>query len=144
MGVAIAWGLAGCGQQTAEAPAAPTAPPGYSRTVPGPAVRGNQPVARQEAFLARIKRAAAGNGVIREVRMRGDNELGVVFGQQVKLREIKPLMTTLLREMRGEFPGRVLLVRAYAPNGKSLATMRFDPSAPPNANTTFTTAPGLS
>jgi hypothetical protein len=136
----VALFVPGCGQQTAEAPGAgraPTtsqSPPGSGG--PGLVARGGQ--GRQEAFLARIKQAARGNGAIREARMNGDDELGVVLGSQVKLGQLKPLMTTLMREMRDEFPGRALTVRAYAPNGKEMAVMQHDPSRPASANTTFT------
>jgi hypothetical protein len=100
-------------------------------------------VAPQEAFLARIKSASSGNGVVRDARMNGVDELGVVLSENVKLRQVRPLMQTLLREMRDEFPNRALTVRAYAPNGKELAVMRHDPSAPRGRDTTFTPAPGL-
>lgn len=92
---------------------------------------------RQERFLARIQQAAAGNHVIRTARMNGDNELGVVLDKQVELNQVKPLLTTLLKEMRSEFPGHSLQVIAYAPNGRPLATMRYDPAAPPDANVTY-------
>ena len=75
--------------------------------------------------------------------MNGSDELGVVFGKNVKLREIRSLMTTLMREMRGSFPGRTLTIRGYAPNVKEMAVMRYNPSLPANRNTTFQTAPGL-
>ena len=92
---------------------------------------------QQERFLARIQRAAAGNNVIRTARMNGDSELGVVLDKQVELGQVKPLLTTLLREMRTEFPGHPLQVIAYAQNGQPLATMRYDPAAPPDANVTY-------
>jgi hypothetical protein len=95
------------------------------------------------AFLARIKNASRTNGVIVDARMNGASELGVVFGQNVKLRDIRPLMTTLMREMRDSFPGRALTIRGYAPNGKEMAVMRYNPSLPANRNTTFQTTPGL-
>jgi hypothetical protein len=99
---------------------------------------GEPGLTRQEAFLARIKRASRGNNVIFDARMNRDDELGVVLGSQVKLDQVRDLMTTLLREMRDEFPGRPLTVLAYAPNGEHMATMRYDPGAPPNANVTYT------
>jgi len=103
----------------------------------------NRGVTQQEAFLARIKNAASGNNVIRDARMNGDNELGVVLSENVKLRQVRPLMQTMLKEMRDQFPDRVLTVRAYAPNGKELAVMKHDPSAPRGRDTTFTPAPGF-
>ncbi len=135
--------LAGC---PASEPA--NTPPG---NVPPPAARaplrsapGNSGgSSRQATFLARIKAAARSNGVIQQARMNGDSELGIVLGQNVKLRQIKPLMTSLLREMRDEFPRRALTVIAHAPNGRTLATMRYNPNAPASANVTFTPAPGL-
>ncbi|MBA3442110.1 MAG: hypothetical protein H0T92_19800 [Pyrinomonadaceae bacterium] len=110
---------------------------------PTTAPQTNRGVTQQEAFLARIKNAASGNNVIRDARMNGDNELGVVLSENVKLRQVRPLMQTLLKEMRDEFPNRVLTVRAYAPNGQELAVMRHDPSAPRGRDTTFTPAPGF-
>ena len=95
------------------------------------------PSTRQERFLARIQQAAVGNHVIRTARMNGDNELGVVLDKQVELVQVRPLLTTLLREMRTEFPGHSLQVIAYAPNGQPLATMRYDPAAPPDANVIY-------
>ncbi len=103
----------------------------------------NRGATQQEAFLARIKNAASGNNVIRDARMNGDNELGVVLSENVKLRQVRPLMQTLMKEMRDQFPNRVLTVRAYAPNGKELAVMKHDPSAPQGRDTTFTPAPGF-
>ncbi len=110
---------------------------------PTTAPQTNRGVTQQAAFLARIKNAASGNNVIRDARMNGDNELGVVLSENVKLRQVRPLMQTLLKEMRDEFPNRVLTVRAYAPNGQELAVMRHDPSAPRGRDTTFTPAPGF-
>ncbi len=110
---------------------------------PTTAPQTNRGVTQQEAFLARIKNAASGNNVIRDARMNGDSELGVVLSENVKLRQVRPLMQTLLKEMRDEFPKRVLTVRAYAPNGQELAVMKHDPSAPRGRDTTFTPAPGL-
>ena len=134
----------GCGsQETAQTPATAPPGPGY-RQQPRPTISASRGRTRQEAFLGRIKNAARSNGVIREARMNGDDELGIVFGPNVKLKQIKPLMLTLLREMQDEFPGRVLTIRAHAPNGKEMAIMRYDPKAPSNANTTFTPARGLS
>ena len=92
---------------------------------------------RQERFLARIQQAAVGNNVIRTARMNGDNELGVILDKQVELAQVRPLLTTLLREMRTEFPGHPLQMIAYAPNGQPLATMRYDPAAPPDANVIY-------
>lgn len=92
---------------------------------------------RQERFLARIEQAAAGNNVIRTARMNGDSELGVVLDKQVEPGQVRPLLTTLLREMRTEFPGHPLQVIAYAPNGRPLATLRYDPAAPPDANVIY-------
>lgn len=134
----LAAGMAlGCGQQTAEAPPPnSSSAPAYHQGAPGP---GGAVDTRQEAFLARIKGASQTNGVVQEARMNGDDELGVVLGSQVKLREVKPLMTVLLRQMRDEFPNRRLTVRAYAPNGKQMAVMEFDPAAPSNANVTYKT-----
>ena len=103
----------------------------------------NRGATQQEAFLARIKNAASGNNVIRDARMNGDNELGVVLSENVKLRQVRPLMQTLMKEMRDQFPNRVLTLRAYAPNGKELAVMRHDPSAPQGRDTTFTPATGF-
>lgn len=137
----------GCATQpeAAQAPP-PMASPPAMRAPAGPRMAGGGGGAmggaannQQEAFLGRIKQAAAANGVIRNARMNGDSELGIVVGQQVKLKELKPLMTTLLKEMRESFPGRPLTVRAYAPNNQPMATMRFDPSAPSNSNVTYTT-----
>jgi len=134
---------AGCGsQEAAQAPGGAPPGPGY-RQQPRPTMSAPQGRTRQEAFLGRIKNAARSNGVIREARMNGDDELGIVFGSNVKLKQIKPLMLTLLREMRDEFPGRALTIRAYAPNAKEMAVMRYNPKAPGNTNTTFTPAPGL-
>src|SRR5512140_248385 len=82
----------------------------------------------QDAFAQRILKASSTNGVITKAAMRGGNELGVVLGRQVQLKDIKPLMVTLLREMRQQFPGRDLTVRAYTPNGKPMATMKYDDS----------------
>ncbi len=53
--------------------------------------------------MARIKNAASGNNVIRDARMNGDNELGVVLSENVKLRQVRPLMQTLIKEMRDEW-----------------------------------------
>lgn len=132
--------FAGCGSSDpATVAPSPTSPP--ARRAPIRAPGGG--ASRQEAFLARIKAAAHANGVVRQARMNGDSELGIVLGQNVKLRQIKPLMTTLLREMRDEFPGRALAVIAYAPNGRTLATLRYNPNAPASANVTFAPAPGL-
>ena len=104
-----------------------------------PMATGGGGASRQEAFLARIRQASSGTGVIRDARMRGDNELGVVLGQGVKLNEVKPILVKFLKEMREEFPGRPLTVRAYAPNNQPMATMRYDPSAPASSNVTYTT-----
>lgn len=103
------------------------------------ATGGSGNLSRQEAFLARIRQSSAGTGVIRDARMRGDNELGVVMGQGVKLSEVRPILVKLLKEMREEFPGRALTVRAYAPNNQPMAAMRYDPSAPASSNVTYTT-----
>lgn len=125
---------AGCGEQSP--PPLPTqAPAAY----PGPgAAGGGRAMSRQEQFLSRIRQANSGNNVIRDARMNGESELGVVLDTQVKLDQVRPLMTTLLKEMRDEFPGRPLQVIAYAPNGQPMATMRYDPNAPANANVTYT------
>ena len=135
--------LAGCpASEPASAPPGAATPPAVrapQRRAPGSSGGGS----RQEAFLTRIRAAARQNGVIQQARMNGDSELGVVLGQNVKLRQIKPLMTSLLREMRDEFPRRALTVIAYAPNGRALATLRYNPSAPASANVTFTPAPGV-
>lgn len=96
-----------------------------------------QTMNKQEQFLARIRQSSAGNDVILDARMNGDNELGVVLGPQVKLDQVRPLMTALLREMRDEFPNRTLLVIAYASNGQPMATMNYDPTAPADENVTF-------
>jgi hypothetical protein len=134
--------LASCGSSdTATGGASTTSPPAIRAPVRAPSSGGGG--SRQEAFLARIKAAARANGVIQQARMNGDSELGVVLGQNVKLRQVKPLMTSLLREMRDTFPRRALTVIAYAPNGRTLATMRYNPNAPASANVTFTPAPGL-
>lgn len=127
--------LAGCGDE----PPPPKAPPARPPAVQAPAAPAPQLRApgRQEQFLARIKQSAAGNNVIRDARMNGDNELGVVFDTRVKLDQVRPLMTTLLREMRDEFSGRPLTVIGYAPNGQPMATMRYDPSAPADANVSY-------
>ena len=117
--------------------------PGDEKSQPGKSVPSTaasptvSPSTRQERFLARIQQAAVGNNVIRTARMNGDNELGVVLDKQVELAQVRPLLTTLLREMRTEFPGHPLQVLAYAPNGQPLATMRYDPAAPPEANVIY-------
>lgn len=116
--------LSGCGDDSPPAASAP--PPVEQRAL-----------SRQEQFLARIQQAAASNNVIRTARMNQDNELGVVLDSKVKPPEIKPLLTTLLREMRDEFPNRPLQVIAYAPTGQALASMRYDPAAPADANVTY-------
>lgn len=125
--------LAGCDDPPPKAP--PSRPPvAQAPAAPAPQLRAPS---KQEQFLARIKGSAAGNNVIRDARMNRDNELGVVFDTQVKLDQVRPLMTTLLREMRDEFPGRPLMVIAYAPNGQPMATMQYDPSAPTDSNVTY-------
>ena len=126
--------LAGCDDPP---PKAPPAPPPALQAPAAPAPQLRAPASQQEQFLARIKRSAAGNNVIRDARMNRDNELGVVFDTQVKLDQVRPLMTTLLREMRDEFPGRPLMVIAYAPSGQPMATMQYDPSAPADSNVTY-------
>ena len=138
--------LTGCASQEAarETPTLSAPPPGRSAPSALPqqqqARRSNAAGGtRQEAFLSRIRAAGEGTGVIRDARMRGDSELGVVLGQGVKLNEVKPVLVKLLKEMREEFPGRALTVRAYAPNNQPLATMRYDPSAPSSSNVTYTT-----
>ncbi len=134
--------LAGCpASEPASAPPGAAPPPAARAPLRAPGNSGGG--SRQEAFLARIRSAARANGVIQQARMNGDSELGIVLGQNVKLRQIKPLMTSLLREMREEFPRRALTVIAHAPNGRTLATMRYNPNAPASANVTFTPAPGL-
>lgn len=139
-------GAAGCGKQNAEPPpssstapvprSAPSAPVVREPSAAPPVARERGP-SREDAFLARIRGAAAGNGVVTDARLNGSGELGVVLGSQVKLSQVRNVMTSLLKEMRDEFPGRPLGVIAYAPNGKPLATMRYDPSAAPNANVTY-------
>lgn len=135
--------LVSCGGAGTETRTTPTTQPPIVSQPTTTAPQTNQGATRQEAFLARIKNAASGNNVIRDARMNGDSELGVVLSENVKLRQVRPLMQTLLKEMRNEFPNRVLTVRAYAPNGKELAVMRHDPSAPQGRDTTFTPAPGF-
>jgi hypothetical protein len=125
--------MTSCGQQQDAKPRASAPASQAPFALQGPAAG----MTRQEAFLARIKGAAAGNGVITDARMNRDNELGVVLGPDVKLNRVRDLMTTLLREMRSAFPGRPLMVIAYAPNGKQMATMHYDPSAPANANVVY-------
>lgn len=127
--------LAGCGDEPPPAKAPPPPPP--AARAPASPVPQAQAPSRQERFLARIQRSATGNNVIRDARMNGDDELGVVLDTQVKLDQVRPLMTALLREMRDEFPGRALTVIAYAPNGQPMATMRYDPSAPADTNVTY-------
>ena len=129
------------GANTASNPPQPVIAPPQSQPMQAPPARSS--AAPQEAFLARIKNASSGNGIIRDARMNGDSELGVVLSENVKLRQVRPLMQTLLREMRDEFPNRALTVRAYAPNGQELAVMQHNPSAPRGRDTTFTPAPGL-
>ncbi|HUM95825.1 MAG TPA: hypothetical protein PLU26_15320 [Candidatus Competibacter sp.] len=125
--------LAGCDDPPPKAP--PSRPPvAQAPAAPAPQLRAPS---KQEQFLARIKGSAAGNNVIRDARMNRDNELGVVFDTQVKLDQVRPLMTTLLREMRDEFPGRPLMVIGYAPNGQAMATMGYDPSAPADSNVSY-------
>lgn len=120
----------GCEQQSPELSQSPES------AQPAPAAKGRA-LTKQEQFLARIQQATLGNNVIHDARMNGDDELGVVLDKQVKLDQLRPLMTTLLREMRDEFPGKPLQVIAYALNGKPLATMRYDPAAPSDANVTY-------
>ncbi len=140
----IAMIAANCGGGTGtETRTTPTTQPPVVTQPPTTAPQTNRGATQQEAFLARIKNAASGNNVIRDARMNGDNELGVVLSENVKLRQVRPLMQTLIKELRDEFPNRVLTVRAYAPNGKELAVMRHDPSAPQGRDTTFTPAPGF-
>lgn len=124
--------LAGCDEQPPEAPQSPPATEASSSYAPQ-----TRALSKQEQFLARIQQSAAGNNVIRDARMNGDNELGVVLDTKVKLDQVRPLMTTLLREMRDEFSGRSLMVIAYTPAGQPMATMRYDPSAPADANVTY-------
>lgn len=128
----LAIALAACDDTPPQPPLSP--PPTTQVQIPAPQARTLSP---QERFLARIQQAASGNNVIRNARMNGDNELGVVFDSQVKLDQVKPLMTTLLREMRDAFPGRPLTVIGYATNGQPMATLRYDPSAPADANVTY-------
>lgn len=122
--------IMGCEQQ---APPPPQAPQPQSSA---PALE-NRTLTKQERFLQRVQQAAAMNNVIRDARMNGDDELGVVLDSRLQLDQVRPLMTTLLREMRDEFPGKPLQVIAYALNGKPLASMRYDPSAPSDANVTY-------
>ena len=135
----LAVSCGGAGTQTRTT----TTPPPVVTQPPTTAPQTNRGVTQQEAFLARVKNAATGNNVIRDARMNGDSELGVVLSENVKLRQVRPLMQTLLKEMRDDFPNRALTVRAYAPNGKELAVMKHDPSAPRGKDTTFTPAPGF-
>ena len=145
--MAVAAGGAGCGtssepvQQTPAMSVPAQSRPAMARSRAPNAANGA--MSSPEAFLARIKNASRTNGVIVNARMNGSDELGVVFGQRVKLRDIQPVMTTLMREMRDAFPGRAWTIRGYAPNNKEMAVMRYNPSLPANRNTTFQTAPGL-
>lgn len=136
--------LAGCGSDTPPAALSGGSGGGNTAGQMRPAVRSNNSgLSRQEAFLARIKSASRSNGVILNARMNGDSELGVVLGPKVRLKAVRPLMTTLLREMREAFPNRPLTVIAYATDGPQMAIMRYNPQAPSNANVVFTPAPGL-
>jgi len=94
----------------------------------------------EKAFTQKILKAAATNGVITKAAMRDGSELGVVLGKSVKLDDIKPLMVSLLKQMRVSFPNRDLTIRAYAPNGERMATMNYDNSAPADQNVTYDTA----
>lgn len=134
-GMALAL-MASCDQRSSQAPPPPKPPAVAQQGPSAPAAQSDGP-GQQQRFLARIRQASAGNGVIRDARLNQNNELGVVLDTQVKLDQVRPLMTTLLKEMRDEFPGRPLTVIAYAPNGQPMATMRYDPSAPADANVTY-------
>jgi hypothetical protein len=97
--------------------------------------------ASAEVFLARIRAAGTDRGAVRSARMERPGELAVVLDPQLKKREVRPLLTNLLGEMRDAFGGeRAITVRAYAPNQRQIAVMRYAPGA--NPDTTFEPAAG--
>jgi len=70
---------------------------------------------RQVTFLQRLRQSDPRYETIAKATFNTRNELGIVLDQRVEMDAIRPLLRTMLMQMARSFPGRDLMVTAYAP-----------------------------
>jgi len=71
--------------------------------------------ASRAEFLNRIRAADPRYQTIERALINDQNELGIVLKRDVDLKDVPPLMRSLLTEMAKQFPGEDLTVIAYTP-----------------------------
>ncbi len=70
---------------------------------------------RQVTFLQRLRQSDPHYETIDKATFNTRNELGIILDKRVEMDAIRPLLQTILTQMARSFPGRDLMVTAYAP-----------------------------